>query len=251
MNSNYDGTDKRTFINQDIISPEGIAVDWVSRRIYWTDSGKDTIEVASLDNSTMRSVLINRGLVNPRGIAVDPHQKWVSIGDEIWTCLESLCRLAKSSGPIGIDWNRKSNGRTLTEVNVKFWSAHLKWSCRTRWHSRCHLAKFATPMPAIRRLNVRFASETSVTLEADFWTVFRSRHLLKASPSCRWSTGVSLRTCYHWRSLLLVRLDNKENRINWHSRRTQVRHSNTAFQQSQDVWNDSCHRSLPHLLQRM
>lgn len=75
FNSKYDGTDKRTFINQDIISPEGIAVDWVSRRIYWTDSGKDTIEVASLDNSTLRSVLINRGLVNPRGIAVDPHLK--------------------------------------------------------------------------------------------------------------------------------------------------------------------------------
>lgn len=75
MNAKYDGTDKRTFISQDIISPEGVAVDWVSRRIYWTDSGKDTIEVASLDNSTLRSVLVNRGLVNPRGIAVDPHQK--------------------------------------------------------------------------------------------------------------------------------------------------------------------------------
>lgn len=77
MNSKYDGTDKKTFIDTDIMSPEGVAVDWVSRRIYWTDSGKDTIEVASLDNSTLRSVLVNRGLVNPRGIAVDPVQKWV------------------------------------------------------------------------------------------------------------------------------------------------------------------------------
>lgn len=73
--SKYDGTDKKVFINTDMTSPEGVAIDWVSRRIYWTDSGKDTIEVASLDNSTLRSVLINRGLVNPRGIAVDPHQK--------------------------------------------------------------------------------------------------------------------------------------------------------------------------------
>ena len=63
------------FINESIMSPEGVAIDWISRRIYWTDSGKDTIEVASLDNSSMRAVLINKGLVNPRGIAVDPHQK--------------------------------------------------------------------------------------------------------------------------------------------------------------------------------
>lgn len=75
LTSKYDGTDKKTFIDTDIISPEGVAVDWVSRRIYWTDSGKDTVEVASLENSTIRSVLVNRGLVNPRGIAVDPHQK--------------------------------------------------------------------------------------------------------------------------------------------------------------------------------
>lgn len=77
FSSKYDGTEKETFINSDTVSPEGVAIDWVSRRLYWTDSGKDTIEVASLDNSTLRSVLINKGLVNPRGIALDPHSKYV------------------------------------------------------------------------------------------------------------------------------------------------------------------------------
>lgn len=57
----------------DILSPEGIAVDWISRRIYWTDSTKDTIEVASLDDAKLRAVLVRKDLVNPRGIAVDPH----------------------------------------------------------------------------------------------------------------------------------------------------------------------------------
>lgn len=56
----------------DISSPEGIAVDWISRRLYWTDSTKDTIEVANLDNPHIRSVIIDKNLVNPRGIAVDP-----------------------------------------------------------------------------------------------------------------------------------------------------------------------------------
>lgn len=56
-------------------SPEGIAIDVISRRIYWTDSVKDTIEVASLENATLRAVLINKNLVNPRGIAVDPYRE--------------------------------------------------------------------------------------------------------------------------------------------------------------------------------
>lgn len=61
------------------VNPSGVAVDWIGRKLYWTDSAKDTIEVASLENSTLRTVLINRGLVNPRGIAVDPHQKYVFV----------------------------------------------------------------------------------------------------------------------------------------------------------------------------
>lgn len=72
MSANYDGTNKKPFITENIISPEGIAIDWISRRLYWTDSSKDTIEVASLDNPNLRAVIINTKLVNPRGIAVDP-----------------------------------------------------------------------------------------------------------------------------------------------------------------------------------
>lgn len=61
----------------DIVSPEGIAIDWISRRIYWTDSSKDTIEVASLDDAKSRAVIVQGNLVNPRGIAVDPQQKYI------------------------------------------------------------------------------------------------------------------------------------------------------------------------------
>lgn len=54
-----------------MISPEGVAVDWLGRTIFWTDSGKDTIEVASLEKH-YRKTLISDGLDNPRGIAVHP-----------------------------------------------------------------------------------------------------------------------------------------------------------------------------------
>ena len=49
----------------------GVAVDWMGRNIYWTDSWHDVIEVAKLDGSE-RKVLISSGLVDPRAIIVDP-----------------------------------------------------------------------------------------------------------------------------------------------------------------------------------
>ncbi|ETN61938.1 nidogen [Anopheles darlingi] len=99
LTAKYDGSDKKPFITKDIKSPEGVAVDWISRRLYWTDSEKDTIEVASLENPELRSVLVSKHLVNPRGIAVDPHQSklfwsdWNREGPKIeWSNLDGTER---------------------------------------------------------------------------------------------------------------------------------------------------------------
>lgn len=51
--------------------PAGLAVDWVGRKLYWTEAGLDRIEVANLDGS-MRSVLVWDNLDKPRDIIVDP-----------------------------------------------------------------------------------------------------------------------------------------------------------------------------------
>ena len=51
--------------------PDGIAVDWVARNLYWTDTGMDRIEVSRLNGSSRR-VLISDGLDEPRAIALDP-----------------------------------------------------------------------------------------------------------------------------------------------------------------------------------
>ena len=60
-----------TFYLLGLSSPEGVAIDWVSKNMYWTDSGLDRIEVSRLDG-TKRKTLISTGLVNPRSIVVDP-----------------------------------------------------------------------------------------------------------------------------------------------------------------------------------
>lgn len=65
-----DGSKMATVL-QDVKSAEGLAIDWLSRNVYFTDSVDKTIEVASL-NGLYRKVLIKTGLNNPRGIAVDP-----------------------------------------------------------------------------------------------------------------------------------------------------------------------------------
>lgn len=57
-------------------NPDGLAVDWVGKNLYWCDKGLDTIEVSSL-NGKYRRVLINKGLEEPRAIAVDPMRRYM------------------------------------------------------------------------------------------------------------------------------------------------------------------------------
>ena len=48
----------------------GLAVDWRSSQLYWTDATYDTISISDLDGNNQR-ILINQGLEQPRAIALD------------------------------------------------------------------------------------------------------------------------------------------------------------------------------------
>lgn len=61
-------------------SPEGIAIDWSSRNVYYADSVKDEIGVASLDGKYQKT-LINEGLVNPRALAIDLRNRYSDRGN--------------------------------------------------------------------------------------------------------------------------------------------------------------------------
>ena len=58
-------------VSDGLSSPEGIAVDWVNKKLYWTDSGTDIIRVADYDGNN-RMNLITTGQRNPRAIVVHP-----------------------------------------------------------------------------------------------------------------------------------------------------------------------------------
>ena len=53
---------------------EGIAVDWVSRLLFWTNSYHKRIEVSHLDGRD-RCIVINSGLDSPRAIIADPKSR--------------------------------------------------------------------------------------------------------------------------------------------------------------------------------
>ncbi|OXA50506.1 Low-density lipoprotein receptor-related protein 6 [Folsomia candida] len=66
-----DGSQQQDVVKEEIVHPDGLAVDWVAENLYWTDAGTDRIEVSRLDGKN-RKVLISRGLQEPRAISVDP-----------------------------------------------------------------------------------------------------------------------------------------------------------------------------------
>uniref|UniRef100_A0A7N6BSR2 EGF-like domain-containing protein n=1 Tax=Anabas testudineus TaxID=64144 RepID=A0A7N6BSR2_ANATE len=79
INEASDSSQQVTLIDS-LHSPEGLAVDWVHKNIYWTDSGNKSISVATGDGRK-RKVLIASDLSEPRAIAVDPHQGFMYWSD--------------------------------------------------------------------------------------------------------------------------------------------------------------------------
>ena len=51
--------------------PDGLACDWIGKKLYWTDAATKRIEVSELDGSS-RKILVWNNLDQPRAIALDP-----------------------------------------------------------------------------------------------------------------------------------------------------------------------------------
>ena len=59
-------------IQRQSFQPTSLAVDWIGRKLYWTDTMNQRLEVANLDGSSARILLsASQGIITPRGLALD------------------------------------------------------------------------------------------------------------------------------------------------------------------------------------
>ncbi|RUS74219.1 hypothetical protein EGW08_018025 [Elysia chlorotica] len=73
----------KTTVSKDLQSLDGLACDWVSRKLYWSDSETNRIEVSTLDGK-FRKVLYWERLDRPGPIALDPengYMYWTDYGE--------------------------------------------------------------------------------------------------------------------------------------------------------------------------
>ena len=77
MRANVDGTDVEDVISNGLDTPDGMVVDAIGRKMYWTDTGLNRIEMSNLDGS-MRKVLVWQKLDKPRAITLHYKERYVS-----------------------------------------------------------------------------------------------------------------------------------------------------------------------------
>ncbi|XP_033112246.1 low-density lipoprotein receptor-related protein 6-like [Anneissia japonica] len=117
------GNEEEDIITSGLISNDGLACDWIGRKIYWTDSETKRIEVANLDGSS-RKVLFWEDLDQPRAIALDPVNGYM-----YWTDWGELPKIERA----GMDGTQRSvvideniywpNGLTIDyEESRLFWA---------------------------------------------------------------------------------------------------------------------------------
>ncbi|KAJ8041610.1 Low-density lipoprotein receptor-related protein 6 [Holothuria leucospilota] len=89
LNSNSE----EVLVQEDIDTPLGVAVGYLTGLLYWTDSGRNEVSVSRLDG-TFQTILVssNGGCTSPRAIRLSSDQQ-----DFFWTCQGKIMK-AKSDG---------------------------------------------------------------------------------------------------------------------------------------------------------
>ncbi|XP_065832089.1 low-density lipoprotein receptor-related protein 4-like [Oscarella lobularis] len=176
MSSTFDGTKITTVISDNVVTPDGVAVDWIAGNLYWTDTGRNSIEVARISGKA-RKVLVSTDLDEPRAISVHPvkgFMVWSDWGDnpkiEV-AALDGTFRLEIVNTDLG--W---PNGLTVDyDADLIYWA-----DARTNKIERCDLL-------GNRRTELQFTPTPphifGLTLKGDYlyWTDWHTKTISKAT----------------------------------------------------------------------
>ena len=66
-----EGSKQEVVIDRNIVTADGLAIDWIYSHLYWTDTGTNTISMSDLDGNLITTI-IKDDLEEPRAIAVHP-----------------------------------------------------------------------------------------------------------------------------------------------------------------------------------
>ena len=73
LSVNMDGSEVVELLSDIIVTPDGLAVDWVYDRLYWTDTGTNTIASINLSgDKESHMVLVKDDIEEPRAIVLHP-----------------------------------------------------------------------------------------------------------------------------------------------------------------------------------
>jgi len=111
-----------TILPNKLERPDGLACDWINKKLYWTDAGTHRIEISELDGSNQK-IILWKDLGLPRAIVLDPHHKVM-----YWTDWGAVPKIEKA----GMDGSHRQvlvnesiywpNGLTIDyEENKIYW----------------------------------------------------------------------------------------------------------------------------------
>ncbi len=69
-----DGTDVKTIVKLRRSSPDGMAVDWVGRNLYFCEASETAIYVSRLNGFALKKLITGPSLQEPRGMVVYPQE---------------------------------------------------------------------------------------------------------------------------------------------------------------------------------
>ncbi|XP_071823426.1 low-density lipoprotein receptor-related protein 2-like isoform X4 [Apostichopus japonicus] len=121
---NINGTERETIIDE-IPGGEGLAVDWIGRKLYYVAADHDTLVVAELDG-TYQKTIVSVGLFEPRGVAVHPFKGILFFSD--WGFDAYIGRIATDGEEI--ENGRIQDSRIVwpNSLSIDFTSHRLFWT---------------------------------------------------------------------------------------------------------------------------